>query len=93
MNNNYAFIDGQNLHEAVKNFKWRLCYEKLNFVLKNTFNVSKAFYFVGYTQSRNWKKRLIILQPAECKSFGLIGVSMEVHVCILFRCSDRRVMR
>ena len=55
MNNNYAFIDGQNLHEAVKNFKWWLCYEKLNFVLKNTFNVSKAFYFVGYTQSRNCK--------------------------------------
>ena len=53
VNNNYAFIDGQNLHEAVKSFNWWLCYKKLNLILKNKFNVTKAFYFIGYTQPRN----------------------------------------
>lgn len=53
VNNNYAFIDGQNLHEAVKSFNWWLCYQKLFLLLKNNFNVTKAFYFIGYTQPRN----------------------------------------
>ncbi len=53
VNNNYAFIDGQNLHEAVKSFNWWFCYQKLFLLLKNNFNITKAFYFIGYTQPRN----------------------------------------
>ncbi len=51
--NNYAFIDGQNLHETVKKFNWYFCYKRFSEILKNFYGVSKAFYFIGYTQSRN----------------------------------------
>jgi len=51
--NNYAFIDGQNLHETVKKLKWYFCYHKFFDILRDHYSVSKAFYFIGYTQDRN----------------------------------------
>ncbi len=53
LNNNYAFIDGQNLHETVKKFNWYFCYHRFFEILKNFYGVTKALYFIGYTQGRN----------------------------------------
>lgn len=53
MYNNYAFIDGQNLHKTVEDLSWFFCYFKFSNLLKTKFNVSKAFYYIGYTQDRN----------------------------------------
>ncbi len=51
--NNYAFIDGQNLHKTIENLSWFFCYFKFHQLLETQFNVSKAFYFIGFTQDRN----------------------------------------
>jgi len=51
--NNYAFIDGQNLHKTIEELEWFFCYFKFFNLLKTKYNVSKAFYFIGFTQDRN----------------------------------------
>jgi len=51
--NNYAFIDGQNLHKTIEDLSWFFCYFKFYQLLKTKFNISKAFYFIGFTQDRN----------------------------------------
>ena len=51
--NNYAFIDGQNLHKTIESLTWFFCYFKFYQLLQTRFNITKAFYFIGFTQNRN----------------------------------------
>jgi len=51
--NNYAFIDGQNLHVSTCKFDWNFSYEKLMTFLKKNLYIEKAFYFIGFTEDRN----------------------------------------
>jgi uncharacterized LabA/DUF88 family protein len=45
--NNYAFIDGQNLNLAVRDQGWILNEEKFRKYLKYKHKVTKAYYFIG----------------------------------------------
>ncbi|MDD3284413.1 MAG: NYN domain-containing protein [Patescibacteria group bacterium] len=57
-NNNYAFIDSQNLHLGILNdiYKnnikiysgWKLDYRRFRTYLKDKYNIQKAFLFIGY---------------------------------------------
>jgi len=47
--NNYAFIDGSNLHYTYENLEWKLDYQKLRDILQKKFNVIVAYYFIGKT--------------------------------------------
>lgn len=44
----YAFIDSQNLNLGVKSQKWDLDFGKFRVLLKDKYNVSKTFLFIGY---------------------------------------------
>lgn len=46
--NNYAFIDGQNLYMSVKNQGWRLNYTRFRTYLADKYHVTKAFLFIGH---------------------------------------------
>lgn len=46
--NNYAFIDGQNLHKAIKGLGWDLDYRRFRVYLSEKYGVSKAFMVMGY---------------------------------------------
>lgn len=46
--NNFAFIDGQNLHLGIKDLGWNLNYQRFRVYLKEKYNVSKAYLFIGY---------------------------------------------
>jgi uncharacterized LabA/DUF88 family protein len=46
--NNYAFIDSQNLNLSIRNLGWRLDYQRFRIYLREKYNVSKAFLFIGY---------------------------------------------
>ncbi|TBR18183.1 NYN domain-containing protein [bacterium] len=46
--NNYAFIDSQNLNLAVQDQGWKLHWEKFRVYLKDKYGVTKAFLFIGY---------------------------------------------
>jgi len=52
--NNYAFIDGTNLHMTYAHLTWRIDYHKLRIYLKEKYFVSKAYYFVGRSPSNDF---------------------------------------
>lgn len=48
MANNYAFIDSQNLNLAIKGQGWNLDFERFRIYLKDKYDITKAFIFIGY---------------------------------------------
>jgi uncharacterized LabA/DUF88 family protein len=47
--NNYAYIDGANLHYTYENIDWEIDYKKLIELLKVKYEVIIAHYFIGNT--------------------------------------------
>ena len=45
--NNFAFIDGANLHFTYENLSWELDYQKLRNYLRKKLDVIIAYYFIG----------------------------------------------
>jgi uncharacterized LabA/DUF88 family protein len=45
--NNFAYIDGANLHKGIETLGWMLDYVKLRTWLREKFNVSRAYLFIG----------------------------------------------
>lgn len=48
--NNYAFIDSQNLNLSIQNLGWKLDSHKFRVYLKEKYNVTKAYLFIGYIE-------------------------------------------
>jgi len=46
--NNYAFIDSQNLNLSIRSQGWILNFRKFRQYLNRKYNVTKAFLFIGY---------------------------------------------
>jgi len=46
--NNYAFIDSQNLNLSIRNLGWKLDFRRFRIYLNEKFNVSRAYLFLGY---------------------------------------------
>jgi len=51
--NNYAFIDSQNLNLGIRELGWVLNFKYFFVYLKEKYNVSKAFLFIGYVEGNN----------------------------------------
>lgn len=51
--NNLAFIDGQNLYLGTKQDNWSVNLKKLRIYLKDNYDISEAYYFLGYLQEEN----------------------------------------
>jgi uncharacterized LabA/DUF88 family protein len=47
MNNNVAYIDGSNLHNAVRNYAWEFDYARFRVWLKHKYHVGNAYIFLG----------------------------------------------
>ncbi len=45
--NNFAYIDGANLHRGVNHLGWQLDYAKFRVWLKEKYGVSRAYLFIG----------------------------------------------
>jgi len=50
MENNFAFIDGQNLHMGTKSEEdsWSIDFVKFRKYLEKKYNISRAYYFLGF---------------------------------------------
>ncbi len=48
MEDNYAFIDSQNLNLSVQELGWRLDFAKFRTYLQDKFRVTKAYLFIGF---------------------------------------------
>lgn len=46
--NNYAFIDSNNLNLGIKELGWKLDFRKFRVYLKEKYNVATAYLFIGY---------------------------------------------
>ena len=46
--NNYAFIDGQNLYLAINELGWKLDYKRFRIYLKEKYGIEKAYMFMGF---------------------------------------------
>lgn len=46
--NNYAFIDGQNLNLGIQTLGWKLDFQKFRKYLSDKYSVSVAYLFLGY---------------------------------------------
>jgi len=51
--NNYAFIDGQNLNLGIKEIGWKLDLKRFRIYLKEKYGVTKAYYFIGFVEGNN----------------------------------------
>ncbi len=60
--NNYAFIDSQNVNLAIRSLGWQLDWVRFRVYLKEKYSVDKAFLFIGYVEGNN--KLYISLQAA-----------------------------
>lgn len=46
--NNYTFIDSQNLNLAIRELGWKLDFFRFRRYLSNKYGITKAFLFIGY---------------------------------------------
>jgi len=46
--NNFAFIDSQNLNLSIRDLGWRLDWLRFRTYLKEKYGATKAFLFIGY---------------------------------------------
>jgi uncharacterized LabA/DUF88 family protein len=46
--NNYAFIDSQNVNLGIQDLGWKLDFRKLRIYLKEKYSVKTAYLFIGY---------------------------------------------
>lgn len=51
--NNYAFIDSQNVNLAIRTLGWRIDWQRFRVYLKEKYSVQKAFLFIGYIEGNN----------------------------------------
>ena len=51
--NNQAFIDGQNIYMNVKNNGWAIDLKKFRIYLREQYDISKAYYFLGAINEEN----------------------------------------
>lgn len=75
---NYAFIDGQNLHQSIREQNWTLDYKKFRIYLKEKYKVEKAYLFIGYiSENRDLYDELqeagflLKFKPVLHKEFGI----------------------
>lgn len=51
--NNYAFIDSQNLNLSIRELGWRLDFRRFRVYLAEKYGVTKAFLFIGFVSGNN----------------------------------------
>ena len=51
--NNFAFIDSQNLNLSIRSLGWDLDFKKFRVYLKKKYQVTKTFLFISYVEGNN----------------------------------------
>ena len=51
--NNYAFIDSQNLNLSIQSLGWKLDFKRLRIYLSDKYRVNKAYLFIGYIEGNS----------------------------------------
>jgi len=51
--NNYAFIDGANLHKGIEGLGWKLDYKRFRVWLTDKYSIQTAYIFIGLVAKHN----------------------------------------
>jgi len=103
MNNNYAFIDGQNLNLAIRQQGWKLDYERFRNYLSDKYDVTRAFLFIGYVQQNQWLYTslqqdgyILVFKPTltlpDGKVKGNVDAELVLHTMIEYANFDKAVI-
>ena len=100
--NNYAFIDSQNLQMSVKEQGWNLDYRAFRRYLKDKYNVSKAYYFIGYIatnadlyEALQEDGYIVIFKPTleiKGRTKGNVDAELVLHAMIEYSNYDQAVI-
>src|SRR5208337_529929 len=101
--NNYAFIDSQNLNLAVQKQGWKLDWKKFRIYLKDKHKVTRAYLFIGYiatnqtlyTSLQN-KGYTLVFKPTlglpSGKAKGNVDAELVLHTILESRNYDKAVI-
>lgn len=101
--NNFAFIDSNNLHLAIKGLGWHLDYAKFRKYLEEKYQVEKAYIFIGYVEkhkdlykSLQEKGYILIFKPTlvykDGSTKGNCDAELVLQVMIDFNNYDKAVI-
>lgn len=99
--NNYAFIDWQNLYMSIKSQEWVLDYARFRKYLADKYHVEKAFIFIGfiatnsdlYESLQNYGYTLIFKPILEAKKVkGNVDAELVLHAMIEYKNYDKAVI-
>lgn len=101
--NVYAFIDSQNLNMGVKSMGWKIDYRRFRQYLRNKYNVSKAYIFIGYIAGNeslytNLQKMgfILIFKPTmelpDGKIKGNVDAELVLHAMIELPHYDKAII-
>ena len=101
--NNYAFIDSQNVNLSIKSQGWALDFVKFRHYLHDKYKITQAFIFIGYIQ-RNQKLYtflqqagyILVFKPVlvgeEGKPKGNVDAELVLHTMIQYPNYDRALI-
>ena len=104
--NNFAFIDSQNLNLGVKSQKWNLDFARLRRFLKDKYHVEKAYLFIGFVPGNQilyadlqkagyiciFKPTLEIRENGKVRVKGNVDAELVLHTMIEYENYDRAVI-
>jgi uncharacterized LabA/DUF88 family protein len=99
----YAFIDSQNLNLGVQSQGWRLDWRKFRHYLRNKYNVSKAYTFIGYKAGNGslyikmqQMGYMVVLKPTmelpDKTVKGNVDAELVLHTMIHFKEYDKAII-
>lgn len=87
--NNYAFIDGQNLYLSIKQQNWNLDFLRFRKYLKDKYQIQKAFIFLGFLKEqgalyRRLRKNgyYLIFKPTINNKNGLVKGNCDAELVL-----------
>ncbi|MBM4432862.1 MAG: NYN domain-containing protein [Chloroflexi bacterium] len=101
--NNYAFIDSQNLNLSIREQGWRLDFRKFRLYLSRKYGITKAFIFIGYVWENqvlytNLQKDgyILVFKPTlklpDGRSKGNVDAELVLHTMIEYPNYDKALI-
>jgi uncharacterized LabA/DUF88 family protein len=101
--NNFAFIDSQNLNLSIQECGWLLDFKRFYFYLQHKYHVNKTFLFIGYISENkklySYLKKIgyilihkPVLSPSSGFVKGNIDAELVLHAMIEFPNYDKAMI-
>lgn len=87
--NNFAYIDGANLHKGIQELGWQLDYKRFRMFLLEKYGVNKAYIFLGfiptnanlYRDLQNWGY-IVVFKPTLPDSAGEVKGNCDAELVL-----------